>query len=52
MTGAGISMTVPVSDTDYRTSAGSSVLWDADESAEVFAAIASGDTASLEKYRE
>lgn len=49
-TGAGISMTVPVSSTNTATSAGSSVIWDEEASAAVFAAIASGETAELEKY--
>lgn len=51
-TGAGISMTVPVSNPDARTSAGSSVLWDEEASRAVFDAIASGDTSELDKYHK
>lgn len=52
MSGAGISMTVPVANADYRTAAGSSVLWDEEAASQVFAAIAKGDTTDLEKYRQ
>lgn len=51
-TGAGISMTVPVSNPAAQTSAGSSVLWDEEASQSVFAAIAAGDTGELEKYHK
>lgn len=52
VTGSGISMTVPVSDPDAKTGAGSAVIWDEKASAEVFKAIAAGDTTDLEKYRK
>lgn len=52
MTGSGISMTVPISNADAKTSAGSAVIWDEKASAEVFKAIAAGDTTDLEKYRK
>ena len=52
MTGKGISMTVPVSDPNARVSGlGSVMRWDKDASSQVFSAISSGDTTSLEKYR-
>lgn len=49
-TGSGISMTVPISNPDAKTKAGSAVLWDEEASKAVFRAIASGNTAELEKY--
>lgn len=51
VTGSGLSLTVPIANADARTSAGSAVLWDEAAAGEVFSAIASGDTTSLEKYR-
>lgn len=50
-TGAGISMTVPVDGTGNVSGVGSVVFWDDGAASEVFAAIASGDTTSLEKYQ-
>ncbi len=50
-TGAGISMTVPVDGTGNVDGVGSVVFWDDEAASEVFAAIASGDTTSLEKYQ-
>lgn len=49
MTTSGISITVPGSVAD--TSLGSSVLWDEAAAAEIFGAMAAGDTSALEKYR-
>ncbi|MFT3887346.1 MAG: LCP family protein [Arachnia sp.] len=51
MSGKGISMTVPIADANRMTDVGSTVIWDEAASKDVFAAIASGDTSSLEKYR-
>ena len=53
MTGKGISMTVPIADANAKVSGlGSVVRWDDGASAEVFKALSSGDTTSLEKYRK
>ena len=46
----GLTLTVPVSDTNASTSAGSAVLWDDKESKEMFDDIARGDTTDLAKY--
>lgn len=51
MTGKGLSLTVPVSDANARADGQSVMLWDKEASAEVFAAIAAGDTTGLEKLR-
>ncbi len=48
--GNGMSMTVPVASDNASTSAGSAVIWDEAASAEMFDAIAGGDTAALEKF--
>lgn len=50
-TGSGLSLTVPISDPDYRSSAGSAVLWDERASKELFGAIATADVATLEKFQ-
>jgi LCP family protein required for cell wall assembly len=42
--GDGLSLTVPISNPDLQTSAGSSVAWDDDRAAEVFDAIRADDT--------
>ncbi|HEX8488682.1 MAG TPA: LCP family protein [Propionibacteriaceae bacterium] len=46
----GLTLTVPVSDTNASTSAGSAVLWDDKEAKEMFDDIARGDTTDLAKY--
>lgn len=51
MTGSGLSLTVPVANANASTDAGSAVLWAEDASADLFSAIASGDTTSLEAFR-
>ena len=51
ITGSGLSLTVPIANADASTDAGSAVLWNEQASAEVFSAIAGGNTTSLEKYR-
>ncbi|WP_226996248.1 LCP family protein [Tessaracoccus flavus] len=51
MTGSGLSLTVPVANADASTDAGSAVLWAEDASADLFGAIASGDTTTLESLR-
>lgn len=50
MTGSGLSLTVPGG--VANTSVGSSVIWDETASAEIFGAMAAGDTTGLEKYRK
>ena len=45
-----LTLTVPISDPDASTSAGSAVLWDEKEAKAMFADIARGDTSELEKY--
>ena len=50
-TGSGLSLTVPIADANADTSAGSAVIWDEKASAEMFAAIQSGDTKALEKFQ-
>ena len=47
--GKGQQLTVPVSDPNAMTPAGSSVLWDQQRAKELFAKIARGDTAGLDK---
>ncbi|HJE51539.1 MAG TPA: LCP family protein [Tessaracoccus flavescens] len=51
VTGSGLSLTVPISDDNAQTGAGSSVIWHEAKSQEVFGAIASGNTTALESYR-
>ncbi len=46
----GLTLTVPISDPDASTPAGSAVLWDDDEAKEMFADIARGDTSALDKF--
>ena len=48
--GKGLTLTVPIADTDASTSAGSAVLWDKKKAKAMFADIARGDTSELEKY--
>lgn len=50
MTGSGLSLTVPGS--VANTSVGSSVIWDDAAADEIFGAMAVGNTADLEKYRQ
>ena len=47
-TGTGISVTVPVAGTGNVSGVGSIVRWDDNAAAAVFAAIAAGDTTTLE----
>lgn len=49
--GSGLQLTVPVSDANARTSAGSSMIWDESAAPEVFDAIAHSDLAKLEHFR-
>ncbi|TDT34108.1 LCP family protein [Naumannella halotolerans] len=52
-TGDGLTLIVPISDPDYRTSGGASaVLWDDEQAQVMFEAIADGDTAELEQFKE
>ena len=46
--GSGQSVTVPISDTDYSTAAGSSVLWDEAEAAELFEALRTDEPLTVE----
>lgn len=46
----GLTLTVPVSDTDASTPAGSSVLWDDTKAQAMFKEIGQGDTSKLGKY--
>ena len=48
--GNGLTLTVPISNPDASTSAGSAVLWDAGKAKAMFADIARGDTSDLKKY--
>ena len=48
--GKGLTLTVPIADTNARTSSGSAVLWDKKKAKAMFADIARGDTSNLEKY--
>lgn len=48
--GGGHTFAVPVSTTDYRTSAGTAVLWDEEQAQEVFDAFASGSTVGLGRF--
>lgn len=48
--GRGLTLTVPISNPDARTSAGSVVLWDADEAEALFDEIARGDTSQLDRF--
>lgn len=47
VTGSGLSLTVPVSNSNAQTKAGSAVIWDKQASAKLFGAIAAGDTTPL-----
>jgi len=49
--GNAISLTVPISNPDAHTSAGSSVLWDDKRAAAMFALLAKGDTSQLDQFR-
>lgn len=48
--GKGMQLTVPVSNPNAMTPAGSSVLWDDTRAKELFTAITKGDTAHLKKF--
>ena len=49
--GNALSLTVPLKDLNATTSAGSSVLWDEQRAAEMFAQLAKGSTDGLEQYK-
>ncbi|GAB3714451.1 LCP family protein [Mariniluteicoccus flavus] len=49
-TGKGLTLMVPVSNPNYTTRAGSSMLWDDKRSKEMFAEIKAGDTSKLERF--
>ncbi|HLT60337.1 MAG TPA: LCP family protein [Microlunatus sp.] len=48
--GGGITLTVPVSDPNRSTPAGSAMIWDEEKAAALFGDLAKGDTSKLEKY--
>jgi LCP family protein required for cell wall assembly len=48
--GEGLTLTVPVSNVNASTPAGSAVLWDSTKAQDLFADLAHGDTSKLEKY--
>lgn len=48
--GDGLTLTVPISDANASTSAGSSVLWDEEKSQAIFSEIAEGDTSKLKRF--
>ena len=50
--GDGLTLTMPVSDTDASTPAGSAVLWDEKKAAAMFADVARGDTSDLAQYAQ
>ena len=50
--GQGLTLTVPVANPDAATPVGSAVLWDEEDAAAVFDAVARGDTSDLEKFVE
>ena len=50
--GDGLTLTVPVSDADASTPAGSAVLWDEKKAAAMFADVARGDTSDLAQYAQ
>jgi LCP family protein required for cell wall assembly len=51
LTGSGgIALTVPVSDPNASTSAGSAMIWDEDKAKALFEDLAKGDTSNLEQY--
>lgn len=49
--GDGLALTVPISDVALETDAGSAIQWDKTKAAEMFALIAKGDTAGLDKFK-
>lgn len=48
--GKGLTLTVPIAETNANTSAGSAVLWDEAGTQEMFSTMASGSTEGLEKF--
>ena len=49
--GKAISLTVPISNANATTSAGSSVLWNQDKAKTLFGMLARGDTSQLDQFR-
>ncbi|NYI70193.1 LCP family protein required for cell wall assembly [Naumannella cuiyingiana] len=49
--GDGLTLMIPISDANARTSAGSSMIWDIEQAEEMFADIKSGDTSKLDRFR-
>lgn len=50
--GDGLALTIPISNPNLRTPAGSAVQWDPNKSAEMFSMIARGDTSGLDKFKK
>lgn len=50
--GSGLTLTVPISNPNYPSSAGSAVLWDQEKASAMFAEIAAGDTSELDRFAE
>lgn len=50
--GKGLQLTVPVSNADATTAAGSSVLWDREKALELFHKLEAGDTSGLEQFQK
>ncbi|WP_246186792.1 LCP family protein [Microlunatus speluncae] len=46
----GITLTVPISDPNRSTPAGSAMIWDKDKAKALFADLAKGDTSNLDQY--
>ena len=51
-TGGGLTLTVPISNPDASTPAGSAVLWDDAKAQAMFGDLARGDTSGLAKYAQ
>jgi len=50
-TGNSVALTVPISNPNARTSAGSSVIWDEENASKVFNAIARGDIDAVAEHQ-
>lgn len=50
--GTGLTLTIPISNPNLATPAGSAVQWDPDKSAELFTAVQRGNAAALEQFAE
>jgi two-component SAPR family response regulator len=50
--GKGVTLTVPVADTNYDTKNGSAVKWDTDKAKALFAELKQDRTTNLSKYAQ